>query len=493
MISEWKSAIERCLEFEWNSDNISGRMNSTFGDKFELLGAANIDIACPRITESVEGRNNFSTTWLNMWFPPEEFHWDGGIDPYTCWRWSDFQPDLNEYDALWSYIMDLDRDAFTVYSAFHDAFVHYRLSNMPEKIAAEEDSVDSDISSVDSGLGSGDVEKGDLENNTVIPDLLPVGIHFINLAIRTPLPKEKLLKLYRNTSHEIVDPPFRSNHPTWFILQKLHETLRRNYHLEFQTLSKDWTPLDRPMQILAYLIIRFAMWDGLSFETSEFAEKIQDRKIVDANIVPNDPQYFLRVGAEEKVLISLATHLDDYPISVTEVAKVMELYSAGGVKFQKACIVSLNEVMIVWVETSPHLTFRHTPGLSFSAGNGVRALMATLNPGPLPETVTLPGGGVAEASPWEGCFFGDGGRLYALDCAKEPDRTVYQFHRYEFYNVLVDGRRLGKRDAYVAKVYRRRTPNDISPTPSPVASPPDSDSDSGYYSDSDPASELETL
>ena len=283
------------------------------------------------------------------------------------WIWSNFSPqrpvyDASFYDASWTYIYDLDRDAFTVNST-----LHFRLSNIPVDWTSH----------VNPGRHALQCMPTSLDAAHLSWDVFP-----------TPLNADQdLLLSYEGLDAKVVDPPTPSKHlNNWIMLELQLELRKYGRSTEFKEQWKEWTPLDRRMQQWVYATVKCAMWDGLRFEYSaprpRGVWRVEEglNFLLDTAITPEEPAYFIPVRSE-KVLISLEIQLDVGDIAKMAIAKVVKLVPDG--THQTACIISPGEVIIVNIDKLHGACFvTHTEPLQFDDINHIAfdALIATLSP-----------------------------------------------------------------------------------------------------------------
>jgi hypothetical protein len=277
------------------------------------------------------------------------------------WIWSDFAPERLEgfNDIKWTYILDFDRDAFTINSV-----VHFRLSNIPENWLSY------------------------INFDHTAKQCMPKSLDPVHLAWDVfpaiPVVEQELLQRYNETLGTIVDAPNRSKHLKTWIMSVMEMELTNRCSTEFKEQWKEWTPSDRSMQKWVYAIVRCAMWDGLSFEHSligpDWGEAEEGLNVLLEGVTtPEATEYLVPVGTE-KVLISLATHLEVEDIAKAAIGKVVELTRDG--TRQIAGIISPRETIIVNMgKTSPRCSVNHTKLLAFEDPLllGFNALIATLS------------------------------------------------------------------------------------------------------------------
>lgn len=282
------------------------------------------------------------------------------------WIWSSFPPDKQRwsYDDhdQWTYIIDLDRDAFTV-----DSNIHFRLSNLPVDWHTHVD-----------------------HDQTVVQGM-PTSLDAAHLAWDVfpaiPAVDRDLLRIYDQMDVNIMEDPTPSTHVKNWIMLGLQNMFISNSSEEFTAQMKEWTPSDRRMQTWVYALIKCCAWECLSFEFARpnpfwrrFPEDGLNFLLKTADI-PEQPEYLVPLPSGSKVLVSLATHLQVEDIARTAIAKVVDLIPKGS--SQTACIVSSHEVIIVKVDKcSTRASVSHTKLLGFrdSTFSGVRALFTTFTP-----------------------------------------------------------------------------------------------------------------
>ena len=199
-----------------------------------------------------------------------------------------------------------------------------------------------------------------------------------------PVVEQELLQRYNESLVTIVDVPDRSKHLKSWIMWVMEMELTKRCSMEVKEQWKEWTPSDRSMQKWVYAIVKCAMWDGLSFEHSpigpEWGEDEESLNfLLEGVTTPEATEYMVPVGTE-KVLISLATHLEVEDIAKAAIGKVVKLTPDG--TSQMACIISPRETIIVNIDkTSPRCSVNHTKLLAFEDPLllGLNALIATLS------------------------------------------------------------------------------------------------------------------
>ena len=373
-LPEWKSNIEKWIDYNWEKRYGATEKAQTH-NRFELLLTSPENATQPTTTDTTD--QDVEPIWMRSDFPKGP--WDDDPDfykkPYLLtkrdgidheWKWCDFPPSLDSLDALWAYVFDFDRDAFSV-----NSFVHFRLSNMPRRFVRYLDDDDDRPALVwppknldDEYLAWNAIRKQ--------PDIVP-----------------DLLQVYVASQINIVDAPKISNDPRHLVLMHLQPNLRKLFNCgeEFRSMWEGWTPRDRQMQRLSWTIVRYAIWDGLTFVSnpihvdeneSDYWDELDE--LPQAIPMPTEPEYSVLLGTN-KILISLATDLDVDDVLKMAVAKVINLTIQGTT--QVACIISLDHVVIVTVDKlSSRVIVSHTEPLALYKANfaGLKALIATLSP-----------------------------------------------------------------------------------------------------------------
>lgn len=377
---EWKSDLEK-----WFDYNLDKHYSATTTQqipshaRFELLHRSPEHATQIAATANDTVRDG-DPVWMKNDFPKGPWDDDPDFDPDGIlrwqkpdegnWIWGDFPPSLNELDAQWSYVYDLDSDAFSV-----NSIVHFRLSNMPHRFVRY--------------LG------GDREENLVMPPKNLAEEHLAwDIFPEQPLIQQDLMQNYMSSQVTITNAPEIANHPAHLMLLDLQRDLRKRcaWYDEIGLNWQRWAPADRGMQRLVWLFVRYAMLDGLTWVVKKHFHSIFDRydeywdgleEMPSTIPMPAAPQYYVYVGMN-KILISLARCLDVEDMVKMEVAKVINLTPPGTV--QNACIISLDHLIIVTADkSSSQVHVYHTLPLKFEVDNqshsaGIEALIGTFSP-----------------------------------------------------------------------------------------------------------------
>jgi len=391
--TEWKSDIEKWFDYNWAKLHASPQKMPSH-TRFELLDESK---SHPQTTiqETPPVDEDPDADWMKLDFPPNpwgEDHVPRGEE--TEWVWGEFPPFVSRYDALWTYIFDLDRDAFSVNSV-----AHFRLSNMPTGFIRHLEYTD------------------ELEMDVIMPTKVDDVYLARNVVPEPPTIDQDLLQVYNTAQVSEMDVPEMSNHPKMAILSDLLGGLRRTWQSDPESIRKwaEWTPMDRQMQRFVWTMVRYSIWDGLSF-VSKYNDLVDFDPFWGPDVnpawkelnqlpstipMPSEPDYYV-VTPTNKILISLATHLDVEDIVKMAIAKVINLTSEGTV--QLACIISLDHIIIVNIDkTSPQVIISHTELLDLD-GRGAKALIATLSPTYSHPASHLPNNGVLPIETVENIF-----------------------------------------------------------------------------------------
>jgi hypothetical protein len=358
---EWKTDLEKWFDYNWeNKYGTPKKMPSH--TRFELLHPA---FETPKHGTTTDvGDEQVDPVWMKADFPHGPWHDDSSYTTAAYppplpgsgeWMWGDFMPRTDLECSQWTYVFDLDRDAFTINSA-----AHFRLSNMPEGLVRY--------------LRNGSVLKlKNLPDEHLAPNIYP----------GPPDIDPELVDVYNAVQVSIMDAPTISNHPKHLMLFNFLKNMRYQFGSDSEFVRKwlEWGPSDRQMQRLVWSFVRYAMWDGLAFVKRNRQIQWDEGEHPPTTIpMPTESDYYVLVGTN-KILISLATNLGVEDIAKMAVAKVINLTPEGTV--QLACVISLHEMIIVNIDkSSPQVCVSRTGSLAFAPpqSDGVKALVATFSP-----------------------------------------------------------------------------------------------------------------
>src|SRR5271169_1566830 len=158
----------------------------------------------------------------------------------------------------------------------------------------------------------------DDETDVIMPTKLD-DVHLArNVIADPPAIDHHLLQVYDIAKVSTMDIPEMSNHPKTIILStSLVPGLRRSWNQEATRKWDEWTPMDRQMQRLMWTMVRYSMWDGLSFVPKYIMEDDNDDRWwgLDVNPaweeleqlsstipMPAEPDYYVLTGTN-KILI----------------------------------------------------------------------------------------------------------------------------------------------------------------------------------------------
>jgi len=273
--------------------------------------------------------------------------------------WSIFPPE-HTADSEWTYIIDFDRDAFTI-----DGLAHYRLSNMAENWL---DHIDLDD-----------------DGRRCMPKSLD-SIHLAYDVFVSPPPVDKdLITIYNERCPSIVEAPTSSNPLKSAMLVRLQGTFHNCCRVPFMETWKEWGPTDIRMQKLLYTLVKLSTWESITWDPKTTASQgiwIEPHadSLLQTATFPRESEYYIRIG-DRRILISLATHLEMENVLKMAVAKVVQLSDVDVI--QVACILSLQHVVIVTVDkTTSSVKVTHTKPLELfgDKSEGGKALIVTLSP-----------------------------------------------------------------------------------------------------------------
>jgi len=226
----------------------------------------------------------------------------------------------------WVYVIDLDRDAFTV-----DWVASFNMLDWPEDW---EDHIEVD-------------KKG----RRCVPTKLDKKHLVLDVAVKPPPVDEALLKRYEELAPDICNRPPCQNEAKESILLQLQGDLMIFADSPYDVVSKEWGINDIPMQKLVYLLVKFCCYESLEFQIDTKNRRTLEIAIptwlMDADY-PRGTEYYVPTGTPDKeILISLGTHLDQEDVMRMAVARVVDKLANKEDGQHTACIVSTNHVVIV--------------------------------------------------------------------------------------------------------------------------------------------------
>lgn len=312
----------------------SVRLAST---NFEVVGSSPLD-------EAVNVAPIVDDTWV-----PEE-----ACQPKPFW--SDFPPEIHDHDAKWTYVIDLDRDVFTI-----NSILHFHLDSIPvdwvSRLVYD-------------------------QQDRVIKFRDPLDTkHIGNVLADYPDVDSELVAIYSECTVTLTEPP--TAHPLkTAILLEFQSCLRYDSPRE---LLDEWTIYDVQMQKLVYAFVKCCCWEAIKFgeaQRDDVALSIFSRNLLLDVDFPRQPDYYIPAG-NRRVLISLATDLDDddlQDIRKMSIGKVIKLTKDQATAV--ACVISLTHVIIVNIDRTDGIKVTHTEPLPLfgETSQGRKALIATLSP-----------------------------------------------------------------------------------------------------------------
>lgn len=227
---EWKAKKERWLDDLYAAEQKRYTAISLQPTNFVLVPAADVqqqDSVPEPVYAEYFGRNDYD-------YDPD--------DQRASNAWSEFPPeDHGELEYL--YVIDLDRDAFSV-----DLRAHFRLSNLPEDWLSH--------------------LKRDEDHYRIMPtDLAPDYLAW-NVFAPEPVYVDSLVRAYRAcevTQMESPKPPPRQ----WLkraIMLKLAFGLTSMLRNVLENTWREYSPTDVRMQKIIYALVKCCCWESLSFE-----------------------------------------------------------------------------------------------------------------------------------------------------------------------------------------------------------------------------------
>lgn len=224
----------------------------------------------------------------------------------------------------------------------------------------------------------------------------------MDVFVTPPTISEDLITLYDNVNPTMMDPPVPSHPVRTRVMLILQSNLESRCSVSFKETRKEWGPMDIRMQKLVYTLVKFSTWECWTWECKssiirEYLAPVASSLLQTATF-PRQSEYYIPI-TNGKVLISLAIHLDKENIFKMAVAKVIRLTPEG--KYQVACIISLEHVVIVNVDkTSTPIKVSHTKLLNILDDNeGGKTLIATLSPF-APRLARFPQRGIFQSKSW---------------------------------------------------------------------------------------------
>jgi hypothetical protein len=283
----------------------------------------------------------------------------------TPYAWSEFPPENLQMRTYYLYVIDLDRDAFSV-----DSRWHFRLSKIPQNWR------DALIPS-DEGR----------------PSILEPQYLASNILAPVPILDPRLLAEYKRCEITELDNP-KPPPSQWLkteIMLKLINGLSSMVQSVLENTWSEYTPFDIRMQKIIYALVKCCCWESLSFKPTTPLSLTNKEITVDmaplgtalfhVSAFPRVPTYFIPV-TNGNVLISLATHLDKQEVADVAIARVVEMVKEG--EKQTACILSLQHVIIIVVDkTYSSAKVARTKLLEIlhkgQGSEGAKSLVATLS------------------------------------------------------------------------------------------------------------------
>lgn len=283
--------------------------------------------------------------------------WVPEYDSQTNPWWDDFPPQIDDEGAEYTYIINLDKDIFTINST-----LHLKLDRIPRRWTS---------------FILECTESGDLYWSSSLDPAYTA-------SIDAPVPTldADLIAVYEQCTPAIHDQLYPQN-----TCERLKTEILLRYQRDLErylpvNLNSQWTPDDVPMQKLVYAFIKYSCWEAIEFKSLDFAYDIPAARNLLRDVdFPQSPVYYIPIG-RIKVLVSLAMNLDRDEILKMEVGKVINLTKDQNTA--TACIVSLIHAVIVKVDRTKGIKVTHTPALELfgTSKAGRIALITTLSPHP---------------------------------------------------------------------------------------------------------------
>ena len=270
--------------------------------------------------------------------------------------WSDFPQEIYDYDAKWTYVVDLDRNVFTI-----NSMVHFRLDSIPldwisHLVYDEQDRI---------------IEFRDPLDTK----------HIGNVVVDYPDVDSELVAIYSECTVAITETS-RALPLKAAILLEFQSRLRYDSPRE---LLDEWTIYDVQMQKLVYAFVKCCCWEAIKFgepQRDDVAQSIFSRNLLVDVDFPRQPDYYISAG-NRRVLMSLATDLD-----VDDLQDIRKMSIGKVIKLTRdqttavACVISLTHVIIVDIDRTNGIKVTHTEPLPLfgETSEGRKALIATLSP-----------------------------------------------------------------------------------------------------------------
>ena len=185
-----------------------------------------------------------------------------------------------------------------------------------------------------------------------------------NIGSLPPSLDEALLNIYHESFVQILDSPTAQHQLQMEILLCLQRSLEHAYPHHFERFQVEWGTDDILLQKLIYIFVKYSTWQSVTFDPKRYRHPADDtdleppiNKLLQLATFLSQPEYLIPVG-DHKVLILLATHLQMEGVLKMAIGKVVMMAQRN--QMQKACIMSLNHVVIVQVDkTSSQVKLRH--------------------------------------------------------------------------------------------------------------------------------------
>ena len=277
-----------------------------------------------------------------------------------------YMPVFNDQDTQWVYVIDLDREIFSV-----DHGAHFELANIPRH------------GWIDA------LDKTYNEHRLVLPDLLPDNA-VTSLVVRPNTPDVQLIRLYEGLGIEIVTPdgidgfhPAQRHEPLF--CARIFQSFQRTKERVLARLLLGWKPDDFPFREIAFTIVCLA-------SGRQNVSLVENRRFVDddahgcANLINStdreeEPKFVAHMGVGarlndnpagsapqssmywfEGVLVHLVARLDEpdvIPQSVTRVAQ----RARENCPWQPVDAVLISIAHVVLVRVFPDSKVQHTKPL----------------------------------------------------------------------------------------------------------------------------------
>lgn len=180
-----------------------------------------------------------------------------GNDWANLTAWSDFPPEYPP-DSVYLYVVDLDRDAFSV-----NHRCHFRLSNLPEDW---EDHLE--------------LDEEPMHYRFKMPTWLSSEFLAYNVVAPAPVVDQDLLAAYKTYEVTEVDPPTppASQWLEMEIMLKLVDGLISMVDNIVEHTWPEYDPTDFRMQKIIYALVKCCCWESLSFSPAPLRTGRRDDK-----------------------------------------------------------------------------------------------------------------------------------------------------------------------------------------------------------------------